>query len=55
MEPFDLRIEIRDKVGIEIIRKGWKKRKERKKVNIIKKSVIKNRVIQEKLETEIKK
>ena len=55
MEPLDLRIEIRDEVRIEIIRKGWKKRKERKKINIIKKSVIKNRVIQEKLETEIKK
>jgi len=58
MEPFNIRIEIRDEVGIKIIVKGWKERKERKegkKINIFEKSVIKNRIIQEILETKIKK
>jgi len=58
MEPFNIRIEIRDEVGIKIIVKGWKERKERKegkKINIFEKSGRKNRIIQEILETKIKK
>lgn len=55
MEPFNIRIEIRDEVGIKIIGKERKERKEGKKINIFEKSGRKNRIIQEILETKIKK